>query len=37
MKNLFDLINRIDWFSLLLSIGLGLFCLISLVRCALKD
>lgn len=31
-----EFLESVDWFSLFLGIGLGLFCLISLVKCALQ-
>lgn len=37
MKRLQDFLNDTDWFGVFVSIGLGLFVLISLVRCAFKD
>ena len=37
MKRFQDFLNETDWFGLLVQIGLGLWCLIALVRCALKD
>jgi hypothetical protein len=34
-KDFFKAFAEVDWFGTLLGLGLGLFCAISLVRCAL--
>ena len=37
MRKVIDFLRGIDWIGLGFELGIGLFILISLVRCAFKD